>query len=336
MSIVLDAMGSDHYPEPEVQAAVDAARDFGEEIILVGNRDIVEPRLAALNPGSLPIRIVHAAQILEMTDKAVASTVAKPDNSMAVGLGLVKKGEAKAFVTAGNSGAAYFNAVTTLRRMEGVRRPAMIVPIPTRTGRCLLIDNGANADCRPEFLEEFALMGSLYAQRTLGISNPKVGLLSNGEEAGKGNQLVKDAYKLLEHAQINFYGNIEPKELYAGEADVVVTDGFTGNIFIKSSEAVAALITTILREDMTASFTRKLGALLVKPAFGRLKSMLDPNEVGAALLLGVNGYVFIGHGRSNARALYNAIRNAREAVKSNLLETLPADLAARVSSSTSA
>lgn len=333
MAIVLDGMGSDTYPGPEIEAAVLAAEELGEEIILVGQRELLEPRLKAANPRGLPVRIVHAPDVLEMGDKAVESTRKKPNNSMAVGMELVRTGEAQAFVTAGSTGAAMFNAIKILRRMQGVLRPALVTPIPTRTGRCAFLDTGANADCRPEFFTEFGIMGSLYAKHVLQVENPRVGILSNGEEAGKGNQLVKEAYPLLANAGLNFVGNVEPKEVYNGHADVVVADGFTGNIFIKTSESVAKLITDVLREEISASFVRKLGYLLVKPAFRRLKKMMDPSEVGAALLVGINGYVFIGHGRSDARALVSALRLAQQATKANMLDALRAAIQTQLAAS---
>ncbi|GAP17991.1 phosphate acyltransferase PlsX [Levilinea saccharolytica] len=334
MAIVLDGMGSDTYPAPEVEAAVLAAEELGEEIILVGQQELLEPRLKAANPRGLPVRIVHAPDVLEMGDKAVESTRKKPNNSMAVGMELVRTGEAQAFVTAGSTGAAMFNAIKILRRMQGVLRPALVTPIPTRTGRCAFLDTGANADCRPEFFTEFGIMGSLYAKHVLQVENPRIGILSNGEEAGKGNQLVKEAYPLLANAGLNFVGNVEPKEVYNGHADVVVADGFTGNIFIKTSESVAKLITDVLREEISTSFARKLGYLLVKPAFRRLKKMMDPSEVGAALLVGINGYVFIGHGRSDARALVSALRLAQQATKANMLDALRAAIQSQLAAAT--
>ncbi|NPV76903.1 MAG: phosphate acyltransferase PlsX [Anaerolineae bacterium] len=323
MRIVLDGMGSDRFPEPEIQASLEATELFGEEIILVGNKELLEPQLKAMNHKNLPVRIVHAPDTVEMTDHAVESASNKPLNSMAVGLELVREGEASAFVTAGNSGAAMFHAVKVLRRMQGIIRPAMVTTIPTKKGRCAFMDTGANADCRPEFLLEFGVMASIYAEKVMGISNPRVGLLANGEEPGKGNQLVRDAYPVLEKSGLNFIGNVEPKEVFNGYTDVVVADGFTGNIFIKTSEAVAKYITDLLREEIGASSLRKLGYLLAKPAFANLKKKMDPAEVGAAMLMGVNGYVFIGHGRSDSRALVSAIRLARQAVQNKILESLP-------------
>ncbi|MHB1384726.1 MAG: phosphate acyltransferase, partial [Bellilinea sp.] len=191
-----------------------------------------------------------------------------------------------------------------------------------KNGRCAVVDIGANSDCRPEFLLQFAVMGSVYSESVLHINQPRLGLLSNGEEAGKGNALVHDTYPLLEKSGLNFIGNVEGKELFGGEADVVVTDGFTGNILLKSSEAVAKLLVDILKVELTSSFTTKIGALLAKPAFGKIKQLLDPAETGAAPLLGIDGLVFVGHGRSDSRALVNAIRVAREAVQADLLENL--------------
>ena len=193
------------------------------------------------------------------------------------------------------------------------------------------MDTGANADCRPEFLQEFAVMGSVYAGKVFGLKSPKVGLLSNGEEAGKGNQLVKDAYPLIEKSGLDFYGNVEPKEIFAGNVDCVVTDGFSGNVFIKSSEAVGKLITDVLKTSISSSFISKIGYLLAKPAFTGLKKLMDPSETGAALLLGVNGLVFIGHGRSDAKALVSAVKLARTSVNSGLLESLQKEINAKLS-----
>jgi glycerol-3-phosphate acyltransferase PlsX len=201
-------------------------------------------------------------------------------------------------------------------------RPALTQPFPTRAGKCVVLDTGANAECRPEFLHQFAVMGSLYAQKVLKIQNPRVGLIANGEEKGKGNQLVKDTYPLLERSGLNFIGNVEGKEIFRGSVDVAVTDGFTGNVMLKSVEAVAEFMFDMLRAELTASPVRKLGAVLVKPAFRKLRRMTSAEEIGATLLLGIDGLVFVGHGRSNARALVSAIRLARQTADSNLLEDL--------------
>jgi glycerol-3-phosphate acyltransferase PlsX len=244
-------------------------------------------------------------------------------NSMAVGIDLVKRGEAQAFVTAGNTGAAGATAYFRLGTLPGIERPALAPVFPTRKGSCVVLDIGANPDCKPENLLQFGIMGSLYAERVRRVQRPRVGLLSNGEEAGKGNQLVREAYPLLAASGLNFIGNVEGKELIGGEADVVVTDGFTGNVMLKTSEAIAHMITEVIREKiMTASPLVKLGGALVRPALRSLRKLLDPSEEGAAPLLGVNGLVFIGHGRSDAQAIKNAVRVARQAAQANVLDSI--------------
>lgn len=332
MTLILDAMGSDEYPGPEIQGALDAARDLKEEIVLVGNEPLIGPKLQEMNRTGLPVRIVHAPDVLEMTDKPVEGARKKPLNSMAVGLDLVKKGEGAAFVTAGNTGGAMFNALRALGRIKGVSRPALTALFPTRTGFCVVLDIGANVDCRPEYLLQFAIMGSLYAQKMLNIASPRVGLLSNGEEPMKGDELRKETYPLLKASSLNFIGNVEGKELYQGQADVVVTDGFSGNILLKSSEAVARLLTDVLKEELLKTPVTKLGAALARPAFKRIKEMMSPEEVGAAPLLGIDGLAFVGHGRSNARAIYSALRVAHLSVKIDLLGGLRAAIADALSS----
>ncbi len=326
MKIVLDAMGSDEHPEPEIEGAVLAAQKYGEEVILVGQEQRVLPGLqAALKQagGAANVRFVHAPDVLEMSDKPAENARRKGKNSMAVGMDLLRCGEADAFVTVGNTGGAMVNALFHLGRLRGVKRPALTVLFPVRGGgKAVVLDIGANAECKAEYLLQFALMGSLYAEKVLGKSQPRVGLLSNGEEEGKGNELIHAAYPLLAGSGLNFCGNVEPKEVFNAQVDVAVTDGFTGNILLKSSEAVAKLITDVLKEELMASFPTKIGALLAKPAFLALKKMLDPAEVGAAPLLGVNGLVFIGHGRSDGRAIVNAIGAARQAVEVNLLAAM--------------
>lgn len=324
MRIILDAMGSDTYPDPEVKASLEAARQFGDEIILVGNTDLLKPRLQALAGANFPVKLVHAPEVLEMTDKPAENARRKAQNSMAVGMDLMHSGGADAFVTAGNTGGAMANALFHLGRIHGVKRPALTALFPVKGGRCVVLDIGANAECKPEYLLQFALMGSIYAEKMLGISQPRVGLLSNGEEAGKGNLLVKETFSLLKDSGLNFIGNVEGKELFGGQADVVVTDGFTGNVLLKSSEAVGKLITDLLKEELTASFRTKIGAVLAMPALRQIKKLMDPGEVGAAPLLGIDGLVFVGHGRSDARALVNAVRVARQAVESKLLDALRA------------
>ena len=331
MRIVLDAMGSDSHPEPEIQAAVEASKYLRDEIILVGREDDIHARLRLLTLSYPTIRVVNASEVLEMTDKPAENARRKSQNSMAVGMDMLKSGEGDVFITAGNTGGAMASALFRLGRIRGVKRPALSGLFPVRGGYCVVLDIGANAECKPEFLLQFAIMGSIYAHKVLGKNNPRVALLSNGEEPGKGNQLVKETYPLIQASGLNFIGNVEGKELFGGEADVVVTDGFTGNILLKSSEATAKMLIDMLRSSLTSSVRTKAGALLAKPAFDGIKKMMDPGEVGAAPLLGVNGLVFIGHGRSDSRAMYNAIRVAKQAVDTDLLSALRIAIQERLS-----
>jgi glycerol-3-phosphate acyltransferase PlsX len=325
--IVVDAMGSDGFPTPDIIGAVQAAREYDVEIILVGDQALIAPVLSNQNPGNLPIRVVHAPEMLTMEDKGMALVLKarRPNskNSMAVGIDLIKNGQADAFVTAGNTGAASVTAYFRLGTIPGVDRPGIAPVFPTASGSCVVLDVGANPDCKPENLLQFAIMGSIYAQKVRGVLNPRIGLLSNGEESGKGNDLVKHTFPLLKNSNLNFFGNIEGKELIGGQVDVAVTDGFTGNILLKTSEAVAKLLMDKIKEAIQSSgLTAKIGGLLVKPALMGIKKLMDPSEEGAAPLLGVNGLVFIGHGRSDATAIKNAIRVANNAVKVSVLDSI--------------
>jgi len=326
MRIVLDAMGSDDCPKPELLASLEAVRQFGEEIILVGPIDQLKPMLQAMGGETIAVRLVDAQDTITMEDKglklALKAKRKGSKTSMAVGMDLVGSGQADAFVTAGNTGGALATAYYRLGTISGVERPALSGIFPTKNGFCVVLDLGANPECHPENLLQFAVMGSIYASKVRGIANPRVGLLSNGEEAGKGNELVKGAFPLLEASGLNFIGNAEPKELFGGMVDVVVTDGFTGNILLKGSEAAAKLIVDILRQELTSSLRTKVGALLAKPAFAGIRRLMDPAEVGAAPLLGIDGLVFVGHGRSDSRALVSAIKTARHAAEANLLTAL--------------
>jgi glycerol-3-phosphate acyltransferase PlsX len=326
MRIVLDAMGSDTCPEPEITAAIDAAKLFGDPIILVGPVQDLKPRLDSLGIPKESVRLVDATETITMQDKgmALALKAKRRDSktSMAVGIDLVKTGEADAFVTAGNTGGAMTTAYFRLETIPGVERPALTATFPVKTGYCIVLDIGANPDCKPEHLLQFAIMGSIYANNVRGINKPRIAILSNGEESGKGNELVRNAYPLLVESGLNFIGNVEGKELFAGEADVVVTDGFTGNILLKSTEAVAKLIMDILRQQLKSNVISMIGGSLAKPSLVKIKAMLNPDEYGAAPLLGVNGLVLIGHGRSNAHALVSAIKTARQGVEANLLGSI--------------
>jgi glycerol-3-phosphate acyltransferase PlsX len=323
MRIVLDAMGSDNYPVPDVAGAVMAAREWGDEIILVGREEAVQKELAKFDTTGLKLRVVHAAEVIEMEDEPAWAAREKKNSSMHVGMTLVRDGEADGYVTAGNTGGVLAVATLhTLRRIRGVKRPALTTILPMPAGRVVTIDIGANADCRPEYLLQFAVMGAIYARAVLDCANPRIALLSNGEEPGKGNTLVKDTYKLFEGSGLNFVGNVEPKEAIGCHADVVISDGFTGNIFVKTLEATAKMLTNLIRDEIKASPLTAVGGLLAKPAFGRVARRVDPFEVGGGSLLGVNGVVIVAHGRSNARAMKNAIGQARKAIQGNIVEAI--------------
>ena len=332
MRIVLDAMGGDHAPQVTVDGAVQAARESGVEVILVGRREAIEAELAKYDTRGLSLPIVHASQVVEMEEHTMA-VKEKSDSSMVVGMKLVKSGEADAFVSAGNSGAVMAAALFNLGRIKGVKRPALSAVYPTISGHCVFLDIGANTDCKPEYLLQFAIMGHVYAERVLGLSNPKVGLLSNGEEEDKGTMVVREAYQLLKRSPLNFIGNVEGKDLPAGMADVVVSDGFAGNVAIKLSEGLVVALFKMTKRELTKGPLTKLafllmlpgamlslpGAILLAPAFKRLAKRFDYAEVGGAPLLGVNGVVIIGHGRSNAKAIKNAIGVAKRAVEGRMV-----------------
>ncbi len=321
MPIVLDAMGSDDFPLPEVEGAYQAAELLDTKIFLVGQQERILPLLES-QPNDPRVELIHAPEVLEMGDKPARNARSKSDNSMAVGMDLVKEGRADAFVTAGNTGGAMANGLFRLGRIPGVKRPALTTLLPTRTGFSVMVDIGANADCKPLYLLQFGIMGSIYAEKVLGIQNPRVALLSNGEEEGKGNELVKESYPLFKQSSLNFIGNAEPKELYGGYADVVVSDGFTGNVLIKTSEAVSKLLLDVMKEELSSSLRTKIGAGLAMPAFRNLRKMLDPRQIGAAPLLGIDGLVFVGHGRSDALAIVNSIKAAKLAIDTGLLAGL--------------
>ena len=324
MRIVVDAMGSDNKPGPDVAGSVLAAREFGDTIVLVGDEQLIRSELAGHDTEGLALEIVHTGQAIGMEDIPSLVVREKPDSSMHVGINLVKSGAADAFVTAGNTGAALGIAMLRnvgLGRIPGVKRPALGVNFPTPE-RPFLIDNGANADCKPEYLLQFGIMGSIYVERVLGIANPRVALISNGEEEGKGNSLIKEAAALLAGSELNFIGNIEPKEFMYGAADVAVTDGFTGNILMKTAEAASSYMAELIRTYMKSSPVAAVGGLLSRSVFSQVRAHLDPREVGGAPLLGVNGPVIIGHGRSNDIAIKNAIGQARMITQNHVVEAI--------------
>jgi len=330
--IALDAMGSDRAPKPEVEGAIQAARQYGVHVLLVGPENLIKPELGRhLSALRLPIRIVHASEYITMEDK-VEAIRAKRDNSMRVGLRLVREGQANGFVTAGNTGAAMATAKIVLGAMPGVDRPALAAVFPTAPGTpAMLLDVGANVDCTPQNLEQFAVMGEVYFRamfgRRPGAHGPRVGLLSIGEEEGKGNDLTREAFQLLKQLPLNFVGNVEGRDLYNGKVEVIVADGFVGNVALKISEGVANLVRTALKESLKATITRQVGALLSRSAFSDFKKRLAHTEYGGAPLLGVRGVCIITHGSSNPNAMKNAVRVAAEFSQRGINDSIEGGLA---------
>src|SRR4051794_289176 len=325
--IALDAMGSDRAPKPEVEGAIQAARQYGVRVLLVGPETLVKPELERhLRASQLPIEVVHASEYITMEDK-VDAIRAKRDSSMRVGLRLVREGQANGFVTAGNTGAAMATAKIVLGAVPGVDRPALAGVFPTAPGNpAMLLDVGANVDCTPQNLEQFAIMGDVYFRAMFG-KPARVGLLSIGEEETKGNELTREAFQRLKHLPLNFVGNVEGRDLYNGQVDVIVADGFVGNVALKISEGVANLVRTALKESLKATITRQVGALLSRSAFTDFKKRLDHTEYGGAPLLGVRGVCIITHGSSNANAMKNAVRVAAEFSRSGVNESIERGLA---------
>ena len=328
--IALDAMGSDRAPRPEIEGAIQAARHLGARVVLVGSEPIIKTELRRYRwTSQLPIEIVHASEVITMEDKAAQAVRSKRQSSMHVGLRLVREGRAAGFVTAGNTGAAMAAAKMILGALPGVDRPALAAVFPTaiRSG-AMLLDVGANVDCDAHNLEQFAVMGEVYFRSIFGTRRPKVGLLSIGEEETKGNQLTREAFQLLKQLPLNFVGNVEGRDLYNGEVDVIVSDGFVGNVALKTSEGVVNLVRAALKEALRETITRQVGYLLSRSAFTDFKKRLDHTEYGGAPLLGLKGVCIITHGSSNANAIKNAIRVAAEFAESNANAEIEKALAA--------
>ncbi|HRJ41683.1 MAG: phosphate acyltransferase PlsX [Caldilineaceae bacterium] len=325
MNIALDVMGGDHAPQEVIAGAVVAAREYGVAVSLVGKPDVIARELSKHDVRGLKLPIIPASEVIEMEDKPATAVRTKKNSSMVVACQLVKAGKADAFVTAGNTGGALAAGILHIGRMKGIQRPALIVPFPTQTGFCLLLDVGANVDVKPEHLQQFGVMGSIYSKRIMGVRSPTVRILSNGEEQGKGSQLVLEATALLEKTPgITFLGNIEGRDIVNDLADVVVTDGFTGNVLIKTAEGVGKLIRTILVEEITATPISSLGGLLAKSALRRLARRVDDSEYGGAVLLGLSNLLVVAHGRSNAHAIRHAIRVAKQAIDFKIVDEIQA------------
>jgi phosphate acyltransferase len=328
--IALDAMGSDRAPRPEIEGAIQAARHLGARVLLVGPESQIKAELNRYRWGAPhAIEIVHASEVITMEDKAAQAVRSKRDSTMRVGLRLVREGRAAGFVTAGNTGAAMATAKMVLGALPGVDRPALAAVFPTaiRTG-AMLLDVGANVDCDAHNLEQFAVMGEIYFRSIFGTRRPRVGLLSIGEEETKGNQLTREAFQLLKQLPLNFVGNVEGRDLYSGAVDVIVTDGFIGNVALKTSEGVVNLVRSALKEALKETITRQVGYLLSRSAFTDFKKRLDHTEYGGAPLLGLKGVCIITHGSSNANAIKNAIRVAAEFAESKANTGIEKGLAA--------
>lgn len=324
MKIAIDAMGGDNAPLEVIKGVADALNETDDlDIILVGKEEIIKEELKKYKVDSSRIEIVDAREVIEMTDDPVVAVKTKKDASMIKTLELVKSGQADASVSAGNTGALITASQLRLKRIKGVMRPAIATMFPNKKGQMLMLDVGATADCKAEFLNQYAIMGSKYLEILLGKKNPVVGLLNIGAEEGKGNEITRDAYDILkENTKINFYGNVESTEVMNGNIDVVVTDGFTGNMVLKTSEGIAKLILTMLKEEINKSFIYKLGALLLKPAMKGIVKKMDSSEYGGAMFLGLNGLSFKAHGNSDSNGIKNAIKVANKFAKMNFIEEL--------------
>ena len=320
MRVVVDAMGSDNAPGPEIEGALEASRTDDVEVVLVGDQAKLESALVG-RPHGGKISIAHASEVIAMDESPIMAVRKKKDSSLVVALRLIKSGEGDALVSAGSTGAVHVAARTILGPTKGVARSALCQMLPTLREPVLLLDFGANVACTVRHLCEFAELGTIYSERALGVKEPRVGLLNIGEEEEKGNELTRAVHRRLSAARhLNFIGNVEPAALFEGAADVVVCDGFVGNVVLKTSEAVASLLVSLLKREMKSSYTSMFGALLCSGAFSRLKKVIDSNEQHGATLLGVNGTAIIHHGSCSGRGMANAIRGARRAAEAEVKE----------------
>jgi glycerol-3-phosphate acyltransferase PlsX len=326
MQIAVDAMGGEQAPHATVEGAVMAARSHGAKVILVGDEERVYGELEKYDTSGLPLSVYHAPHVVGMHESPSLVVRQNRDFSIKVALDLVREGEADAAISAGNSGAAMAFAMFILRKLEGVERPAIATVHPTPNGASILLDAGGNVDCRPLHLIQFAIMGSVYAKLVLGMENPRIGLLSNGTEEAKGNELTRETNAILKRTGLNYAGYVEGRDISNGSADVVVCDGFVGNVALKVSEGLAEAIGTILKDEIKKSLKTKLGYFLIKEAFVNLEKRVDYSEYGGAPLLGINGICLICHGSSSAKAIMNAVflglRLAEKGFNQRLVEEL--------------
>lgn len=311
MKIAIDLMGGDLGLESNLKGCVDAINEYQVEMIFVGKEDEIKKALEAYSLDKKYYSILDAQEVISNEEKAGMAILRKKESSMVKALNLVKEGEAQAVISAGSTGALLSGATLLVGRINGIKRPALAPVMPTIDGVAVLIDAGANVDSKPEYLKQFGVMGSIYAEKVIGIQQPKVGLANIGEEAEKGNELVKQAYELLTETDINFIGNLEVRDVFTGKADVIVCDGFVGNTILKTAEGTAKMIMKLLKRSLMSSLKSKIGALLLKSSLTNLKKEIDYSEYGGAPLLGVNGGVIKAHGSSDANAIKNAIRQAK-------------------------
>ena len=330
MKIAVDAMGGDYGPAVVVEGAVAASREFGTPVMLVGDRASIEREVARLAAQELGVEIHHASQVVGMAESPSQALRRKRDSSLRVAAQLVRDGKAAAFVSAGNTGAAMAIAMFVIGVLPGVDRPAIAAVVPNQRRFTILLDAGANTDPKPSHLLQFAVMGHVYARDILGFDNPRVGLLSVGEEEGKGNELTKEAYELLKGSSLNFIGNVEGRDIYNGHCDVVVTDGFTGNVALKISESLVETLGSMIKEELMRDFRSRLGAALAQAAFQRFRRRVDYTEMGGAPLLGIDGAAIICHGSSPVKAIKNAVRIAGEWARAGVNEHIKAALEAEV------
>ncbi len=326
--IAIDAMGTDGAPAPEVEGAVLAAREGSAEVLLVGPQELLRRELARRNAGRLPIEIAHASEAVTMEDGAAKAFRRKRDSSIRVAARLVREGKADGLISAGNTGAVMTTVKIVLGTLEGVDRPALAAVFPTSQGRAaVLLDVGANVDCKPHHLEQFSVMGEIYYRVIFGVERPRVGLLSIGEEEHKGNDLTREAFALLKQLPVNFVGNVEGRDLYNGRVEVVVCDGFTGNVALKISEGLVEAVSHLLKEALSRTLSSKVGYVLSRRAFQEFKKRVDYSEYGGATLLGVRGVCIICHGGSNANAIKNAVRVAAEFAEGQVNTKIERELA---------
>lgn len=326
MLIALDAMGGDHAPAEIIAGALLAHAELGVDIALVGAKEVIEAELARQGEPASAFEIIHASEAISMDEHPAQAVRTKRDASINVAMSMVKRGVAGAFVSAGNTGAVMASALMTLGRIQGIERPALGTVAPYSEAGVLVLDVGANADVKPNYLVQFAQMGAAYAERVLGIPNPRVALLNIGGEDTKGSELVQEVFGRLSKAGVNFVGNIEGGEVHLGRADVIVTDGFTGNVAVKVTEGVSDFLFRELRTAFTSKLQYKLAAMVLRPGLLKLRDRMDPGTYGGVPLLGVNGVVMIAHGNSDARAIKNAIRFAHDAASSGMLDSIRAHL----------